>query len=324
MTRTLPAVMLLPLAWMAPVVAHAADDEEEVIEIIETTKSHEHHYRHWAGVHFGTILTPHKIRPGTRPMNRVTADQARACLNPVAARFCGNVRGFDMRLNFFHAGGTWRYPRFQGFFRSGWTTGRFDFEPDSLEAGYQRGEARSMAYVTVPLFVGGNVYLFKRSPVRPYGGLGFGLDILKMKYRRHDRESKIDTSARVGFELHAGIEARISNYVAVTGEVMQLWSARRRLGNLPDFSNQGLTFIVGVSFNFPTWGHHRHKHVHRVRTVKKVQKIQSKPSEPAAEVVAEPPPPPPPPLEPPEVAEPVPEEPTAPEPAPAPAPPPPT
>ena len=148
-----------------------------------------------------------------------------------------------------------------------------------------------MAYVTVPLFVGGNVYLFKRSPVRPYGGLGFGLDILKMKYRRHDRESKIDTSARIGFELHGGIEARISNFVSVTGEVMQLWSARRRLGNLPDFSNTGLTFMVGVSFNFPTWGHHRHKHVHKVRTVKKVQKVKkvpAKPSEPAAEVVAEP------------------------------------
>jgi opacity protein-like surface antigen len=221
-------------------------------------------------VHFGTVLTPYRVDPGVRPSRRVTSNQARACLDPVDERWCGNVRGFDMRFNFFHASGSTDYPRWQGYFRSGYTTGRIDFQPHDPATGYEQGEARSLSYLTVPLFLGGHVYLFKRSPVRPYGGMGFGFDVLKVQYAREKERPRNDVSARIGFELHAGIEARITNWVTVNAEVMQLWSARRKLPGVPDFSNEGLTFMVGVGVNFPTWGGHHH--VEKVRRVKKVQR----------------------------------------------------
>ena len=287
----LGALALLPvLALAIPASARAGDDEVVVVEdddddhvvvieddgedeVIEITEYRRHHHgRHWGGIHFGTVLTPYKIDPGVRPTRRVTSNQARACLDPLGERYCGNVRGFDMRFNFFHAGGSTDYPRWQGYFRTGYTTGRIDFEPSDLAAGYAQGEARSLSYLTVPLFLGGNVYLFKRSPVRPYGGLGFGFDVLKVQYAREQERPRVDASARIGFELHAGVEARITNWVALNAEVMQLWSARRRISGVPDFSNEGLTFMVGVSVNFPTWG--GHSHVEKVRRVKRVKRVE--------------------------------------------------
>ncbi len=278
------ALVLLPLLALAiPATARADDDdddEEHVViveeedddgEVIEITEYHRHHHwRHWGGIHFGTVLTPFRVEPGVRPTRRVTSNQARACLDPLGERYCGNVRGFDMRFNFFRAGGSTDYPRWQGYFRTGYTTGRIDFEPSDLAAGYAQGEARSLSYLTVPLFVGGNAYLFKRLPVRPYAGLGFGFDVLKVQYAREQERPRVDASARIGFELHAGIEARITNWVALNAEVMQLWSARRKLPGVPDFSNEGLTFMLGVSVNFPTWG--EHTHVEKVKRVKKVKK----------------------------------------------------
>jgi opacity protein-like surface antigen len=260
----------------------AAEDEHVVViedadaEWVEVTEYHHHHHgRHWGGVHFGTVLTPYRVEPGVRPTKRVTSNQARACLDPLGERWCGNVRGFDTRFNFFHADDATDYPRWQGYFRSGYTTGRLDFEPSDTAAGWQPGEARSLSYFTVPLFVGGHVYLLKRSPVRPYGGMGFGFDVLEVQYAREQQRPRTDVSARIGFELHAGVEARITNWVTLNAEVMQLWSARRRLPGVPDFSNEGLTFMVGVSVNFPVWrGHHHVKKVRRVKAVHKPTRIR--------------------------------------------------
>src|SRR6185503_6763322 len=71
--------------------------------------------------------------------------------------------------------------------------------------------------------------------------------------------------ARPGFELHAGLEARITNYVALTFEIMQEWSARKKIDNAPDFSNEGFTIITGVAISIPV-KKPRHQVVKRTRT----------------------------------------------------------
>ena len=121
----------------------------------------------------------------------------------------------------------------------------------------------------MPLFFGGNLYLFKRFPLRPYAGLGFGLDIMKLGYTRQDESKLNDVSARIGFELHAGLELRISNYLSFNAELMQLWSARRKISNAPDLSNESFSVITGLSAGFPIWKHERElaKGHHRKRPV---------------------------------------------------------
>src|SRR5690606_17535981 len=137
--------------------------------------------------------------------------------------------------------------------------GHADLAP-ATDDGHRPGEPKSLVYSSVPLFFGGNVYFFKRSPVRPYGGLGFGFDVLKLRYRNvagPGPDVIEDVSGRIGFELHAGLEARISNVVAITGEIMQLWSARRRIDGVPDFSASGFTVMAALAISLPTPGSRR-------------------------------------------------------------------
>ena len=124
---------------------------------------------------------------------------------------------------------------------------------------YIHGEAERLSYLSVPLFLGGNIYAFDRFPLRPYAGMGFGLDVLRVDYDRHVPDMIVDpgidptlsdVSARIGFELHAGLELRIRNVVTLSAEVMQLWSKRRNLNGVPDFSNEGFTVILGLSYAF--------------------------------------------------------------------------
>lgn len=257
------------------------DDDEEIVEVTEVIREDEE--RVWGGLRFGTIITPYKVLGPSRPSKRVTSNQARACLDPSRSKHCGNVRGFDLRATIFEARGRGDYPRAVGYFRSGFTSGRLDFTPSSEERGYETGDARALSYYTVPLFFGGNIYFLKDLPIRPYGGLGFGFDVLKMQYARHEARPLVDASARIGFELHAGVEARITNYVSLSAEVMQLWSARRKLAGVPDFSNEGLTFLAGVTLSIPTKRKHHHKTVKRTRTVRR-KKAPTKPA--AAKPVA--------------------------------------
>jgi hypothetical protein len=208
--------------------------------------------RTWGGVFFGTAITP--FAPSGRitgSPKRVTSNQFRACLVPRDPSGCSAMRGFDLRWQIFHTRPSRsKYPRTQWYFRTGYGSGYADFEsPEGVP--FEPGQATSLGYVAVPLFLGGNIYLFDNFPVRPYAGLGFGFDVLRLQYDRHMRDDRTNVSARIGFELHAGIEARITNYVSLTAEVLQLWSARKKLSGVPDFSNEGFTIITGVSVNFP-------------------------------------------------------------------------
>ncbi len=209
----------------------------------------------WGSVFLGTMVTP--FNPGPNDTirltpRRVTSDRFRGCLAPLLGtdRGCSALRGFDLRWQFFALSDGQRYPRALWFFRTGYTAGHVEFTPEDGTA-FAPGDAEKLSFMTVPLFLGGNIYLFDRFPLRPFAGLGFGLDVLRVDYGRHAIRKSTDVSARVGFELHAGLEARITNYAALSAEVMQRWSARRKLKNVPDFSNEGFTVILGAAIGFP-------------------------------------------------------------------------
>jgi hypothetical protein len=205
----------------------------------------------WGGIFFGTVVTPFdpagRIRLSPK---RVTSNQFRGCLSPFVDEACTALRGFDLRWQYFNAGGKDPYPRFLWHFRTGYHAGRADFLPEDDAVGFTTGQATALGYFSIPLFLGANVYLFDDFPLRPYAGLGFGLDILRLQYERQGEPIRTNVSARIGFELHAGIEARITNHVALTAEIQQLWSARKKLGNVPDFSNTGFTVITGIAAGF--------------------------------------------------------------------------
>lgn len=253
----------------------AEDVEEEVVEVVEeTTEISMHGDQTWGGLFVGTTISPFRVVGPAKPSWRVTSNQAQACLDPSRARGCGNVRGFDTRLVLFEADGARDYPWAVGYFRTGYTGGRIKFDAPSAE-GFAPGEARSISYMTVPLFFGGNFYFFNRFPVRPYAGLGAGFDVLRIQYDRHEQGALTDASARIGFELHAGLEARITNYVTLSAEVQQLWSARRKLGGVPDFSNEGFSIITGVTLAMPSLGDRGRKHRKVKRTVRRVERVES-------------------------------------------------
>lgn len=206
--------------------------------------------RPWGGVFFGLPVTPFSPRgplPATR--ERVTANDMEACLSPREGRACQHLRGFDLRWQLFDVSPTARFPRILGYFRSGYEAGRARF--DRADEGLRDGDAAELTYLAVPLWLGGNLYLFDEFPLRPYAGLGFGLDVIRLDYVRVNAERLVDTVARPGFELHAGLELRITNYVSLTGEVKQQWSARKKIDGVPDLANEGVTFITGVAIGFP-------------------------------------------------------------------------
>lgn len=198
----------------------------------------------WGTVTVGTIFTPFspegQIRLGGK---RVVANQ----MDP----WVGPLRGLDVRWQMFTLRRNKRYPRALWYFRTGYTQGAAQFSPEDPAVGFEDGNATSLDYLTVPLFFGGNVYFFQEFPVRPHVGLGFGFDILRVAYQRANAGDLEDVSARIGFELHAGLEIRITNYVVLVGEVMQLWSPRRKLGGVPDFSNESFTIFTNIGASFP-------------------------------------------------------------------------
>lgn len=218
----------------------ADDDEEEH----ETPKKKR---RAWAGMGFGTVISPFGAsgRIGVDGVPRVITN---SFTGDIADRGAGALRGFDVRWQLFSIEEGHKFPRWLVHFRSGYTAGRADFTRTNATVD---GQATSLGYGSVPLFVGSNFYPFDNFPLRPYLGIGAGFDVLRLVYRRQAREALVDVSARLGFELHAGFEARITNYVAITAEVMQLWSVRRRLTGVPDLSLEGLSIITGVSVAIP-------------------------------------------------------------------------
>jgi len=255
----------------------------EKVEVVEHVHDDDHDGETtWFGLSFGTVATP--LSPGGHVQSgrRVTSNPFRACLDPGDGRLCSAMRGFDVRVHMFQSKGAWEYPRWVGYFRTGYSAGLAGFDPKDQGEGYAQGEARSLTYQAVPLFFGGSVYAFKKFPIRPYAGLGAGFDIVRLRYTRHEDRALVDASMRIGFELHAGIEARISNVFALTAEVQQLWSARRKLAGVPDFSNEGLTVMAGISISIPTKKEmrRRHHHVHE-RTTVRTERPAPRPTTPA-------------------------------------------
>jgi hypothetical protein len=164
--------------------------------------------------------------------------------------FPAALRGVDVRMGAFGAGNPTRYPFVEGYFRSGYTEGHATFLPADGADEFADRDPMQLDYLTVPLFFGGNFY-FPRWPVRPYVGLGAGFDVLRVQYRRFDAEDYVKASLRIGFELHGGIDVRITNYFGLFGEVRQLWSAKLRADGLPDFSNTGFTIVSGLKVGIP-------------------------------------------------------------------------
>lgn len=224
---------------------------DTVVTTVETETSARDAWRDhwgsiWGGFSFGTELNPF-APPGNirfQPKRMIANDFRGLEGDPV-------MRGFDARWWGFSARDPRSYPRGEWYFRTGYTEGTADLGPRDESAGYQPSDASRLDYFTVPLFVGGNLYAFKRFPVRPFAGAGFGFDVLSLDYTRPDGSHRTDTSARIGFELHAGVDVRITNYVGIVGEVRQLWSARRKISRVPDFSNEGLTVVTALRFNLP-------------------------------------------------------------------------
>jgi hypothetical protein len=211
--------------------------------------------RIWGMVSVGTVFTPFVTEGDIRlPQRRVIANQADG--------WAGPLRGLDMRWHGYRLrrSGRAKYPRSQWYFRTGYTQGHLDFLPEDPMAGFNSGNAQALDYLTVPLFLAGNIYLFDRFPLRPYAGMGAGFDVLRVQYQRFGMGDKVDTSARIGFELHAGIEVRITNYVVLSAEIMQLWSARRKLDAVPDYSNEGFTIVSSVGVGFPLRDRERGRH----------------------------------------------------------------
>lgn len=204
----------------------------------------------WGAVFVGTVVTPFNPRGIIEGQpTRVTSNQFRGCLGAQQGEACSALRGFDVRWQYFNVGRHSKYPRALFYFRTGYQSGFARFNggmPEAMNSGFPH----SLAYFSVPLFLGGNIYLFDAFPVRPYAGLGFGLDVMRLHYDRPD-EPLTRVVARPGFELHAGIEGRITNWVSLTAEVQQLWSARKKYRLAPDYSNEGFTIITGVAIGFP-------------------------------------------------------------------------
>ncbi|MFV8750625.1 caspase family protein [Nannocystaceae bacterium ST9] len=165
--------------------------------------------------------------------------------------FPAALRGVDVRMGAFSARTPTKYPYVEGFFRSGYTEGHADFLPADESVGFATGNATHLDYLSVPLYFGGNFY-FPRWPVRPYVGLGVGVDVLRVHYQRFGAGDQVAAGLRLGFEVHGGIDVRITNYFGLFGEVRQLWSHRLMVSGVPDFSNTGFTVISGLRFGFPT------------------------------------------------------------------------
>jgi len=264
--------------------APSAEDalETEVVRIEEDDKGYEE--RTWGGIFLGAVVAPQD--PGGRlsaSSERVASSGYKGCLSPDDRAACSALRGFDLRWQVFRTRPNKKYPGWLGYFRTGYTAGHANFTSpvetvDGVAQLPPEGTALRGSYVAVPVFLGGNIYLFDNFPLRPYAGLGFGFDVIRMRYERFDASTRRVTKARIGFELHAGIEARITNHVALNAEVMQQWGARKRFDGVPDFANRGFTMVLGVAVGF---GLHDKKH-RKVRTEVRSKTVpRSETSEPA-------------------------------------------
>ncbi|MEM9460067.1 MAG: caspase family protein [Myxococcota bacterium] len=226
------------------------EDDDDDQDFADRLAEHMQSSKSWGGIYLGLPVTPFSPRSQPVTERRITANDMEACLAPGQEAACRQLRGFDLRWQWFQVGKNARFPRWLLYFRTGYEGGRTSFYRTG-EENLVPGDADTLSYIAVPLYVGGNLYLFDEFPLRPYAGLGFGLDVMRLDYARVNADRLLDTVARPGFEVHAGLEVRITNYVSLTGEVKQQWSARKKIDGVPDFANEGVTLITGVAIGFP-------------------------------------------------------------------------
>lgn len=227
----------------------ADDDDDDDDDVITRVVKDRHRSRPWGGIFLGVPVSPFSPAPLPTASRRITANDMEACLVPREGKGCQHLRGFDLRWQLFSIKRNARFPRTMGYFRTGYEGGRTSFEPSG--AAFVSGNATALSTTTVPLFFGGNLYLFDEFPLRPYAGLGFGLDVVRLDYDRFNAARLVDTVVRPGFELHAGLELRITNYVSLTAEVKQQWSARKKIDGVPDYAQEGVSLITGLAIGFP-------------------------------------------------------------------------
>ncbi|HWB75537.1 MAG TPA: hypothetical protein VG755_11300 [Nannocystaceae bacterium] len=204
----------------------------------------------WLGLSVAAVTTPLSRRGALAYREQLGSDPLHACVNTDGQKWCTPLRGADVRLQIFATKGTWHYPRVIGYVRTGYEAGEAKLEP-ARAGGPRRGEATGVSYRSVPIFAGVSAYAFERFPVRPFVGAGMGVDVLQLRFARHEHAALLDLSPRFGVELHAGVEARIGNWVSINVELQQQWSVRRRLPGVPDFSDSRLAFVTGVAVAVP-------------------------------------------------------------------------
>lgn len=233
----------------------------------------------WFGLAVGVPVAPMSQGRAMDP-DHVTANGMRACTSSSHRQLCTAMRGVDVRLQFFTTENEHAFPRVIAYLRSGYETGETAIHPRG-SGGHASGEAKSVAYSAVPLFFGASIYVVKDFWVRPFAGVGLGVDVLKLRYARQDADAVRDLSARFGMEVHGGIEARITNYLAITAEVRQQWSKRRNPPGVPGFANDELTVIGGLSWGIPGWESSRRSDPPtRVTTVTRVTSTLQPPAPP--------------------------------------------
>jgi hypothetical protein len=216
----------------------------------------------WGSLSFGgKFLTFAPEGTVTHPEPRISGNQFNGF---TSSGFGRHFRGFDARWYIFDADSYKDYPRADAYMRMGFEQGSMDFEPRDEESGFEVGDAMHFRYRNVPVFFGFNVYIIRRFPIRPYAGASVGLDIARLDYTRFTTIDDAPTHfedlvARPGFEVHAGLDVRITNFVSLVWEVGQLWSARKKYTGVPDFSNTGMTAMAGLRVGFPLGPKARHK-----------------------------------------------------------------
>ncbi len=229
--------------------------------------------RFWGALSLGVVFAP--VLP--EEQIRLTNDDQKIFASHTQP-WAGPIRGFDIAWQTFSVHHK-KYPIWVGYFRSGYTRGTANFIPREPGASPANGEATSMTYGAIPLYFGGNLFLFNNFPVRPFAGFGFGLDVLTQRYTRHERDDVEDVRARPGFELHAGLEGRITNYVSLRGEIMQLWGAKSGFDGLPNFSNTSFTVMGSIAFGFPLVGKNKRAQLEEERRRKRAEERKRRAAE---------------------------------------------
>ncbi len=230
--------------------AREGDEEDKDDDRDDDEGEHGHHHTfwgtHWGALSFGTLV-------GLDGTHDTTLSGATGRLSSADTNaWVGGARGFELAWHTFDLSQTDDYPGSDAFFRTGYLRGATDLRVMKSTDGTE--SPNRLTFQSVPLFFGFNGYLFEDFPLRPYAGAAVGIDVLHLDYgfaENNGRRYRTDLSARFGFELHAGVELRLTNYLAVQGEFRQLWSDTRELNGVPDFTEDGLSATVNLAFALP-------------------------------------------------------------------------